>query len=63
MPSDTDHTISVPRAGREYFGLKRAASYRAARLGDIPTVKIGGVLRVPLAALKLKLSEAVSRTA
>jgi excisionase family DNA binding protein len=44
-------TISVPQAGRDYFGLGRGASYEAAKRGDIPTIKIGRLLRVPVAAL------------
>jgi len=40
-------TITVPDAGREYFGLSRNAAYAAAQRGDIPTIKIGKLLRVP----------------
>jgi excisionase family DNA binding protein len=50
-------TISVPEAGR-WLGLGRNASYEAARRGDIPTIKIGRLLRVPLVALERKLEEA-----
>jgi excisionase family DNA binding protein len=45
----------VPEAGA-LLGLKRNASYEAAKRGDIPTVRIGRLLRVPKAAL-LKLLE------
>ena len=34
-------TITVPDAGREYFGLSRNAAYAAAQRGDIPTIKVG----------------------
>jgi hypothetical protein len=51
-------TITVPEAGREYFGLGRNASYEAARRGEIPTIKIGKLLRVPVVALERKLAEA-----
>jgi hypothetical protein len=51
-------TISVPEAGREYFGLSRNSSYEAARRGEIPTIKIGRILRVPVVALERKLAEA-----
>jgi hypothetical protein len=51
-------TISVPQAGREYFDLGRNASYDAARRGDIPTIRIGRLLRVPVVALERKLEEA-----
>jgi hypothetical protein len=50
-------TISVPEAGREYFDLSRNASYEAARRGDIPTIRIGRLLRVPVVALERKLEE------
>ena len=45
-------TITVPDAGREYFGLSRNAAYAAAQRGDIPTIKIGKLIRVPVAALE-----------
>jgi hypothetical protein len=51
-------TISVPEAGKEYFDLGRNASYEAARRGEIPTIKIGRLLRVPVVALERKLVEA-----
>ena len=51
-------TISVPEAGREFFGLSRNASYKAARRGEIPTVRIGRLLRVPVVALERKLEGA-----
>lgn len=44
-------TISVPDAGRIFFDLARNASYEAAKSGDIPTIKVGGLLRVPVAKL------------
>jgi len=49
-------TISVPEAGREYFGIGRNASYAAAERGDIPTIKIGKLLRVPVQALEAMLN-------
>jgi excisionase family DNA binding protein len=39
----------VPEAGA-LLGLTRNASYDAAKRGDIPTVRIGKLLRVPKAA-------------
>jgi hypothetical protein len=51
-------TLSVPQAGREYFDLGRNASYEAARRGDIPTIKIGRLLRVPVVSLERILAEA-----
>ena len=47
--------LTVPEAGRRYFDLGRNASYEAARRGDIPTIKIGRLLRVPVVAMERKL--------
>jgi excisionase family DNA binding protein len=62
MPTATNQThvrktISVPEAG-EYFGLKRNAAYEAARRGELPIIKIGKRLRVPVVALERMLEEA-----
>jgi hypothetical protein len=51
-------TLTVPEAGRRYFGLGRNASYEAARRGDLPTIRIGRLLRVPVLALERKLERA-----
>ena len=48
-------TLTVPEAGRVYFDLGRNASYEAARRGDIPTIRIGRLLRVPVVALERML--------
>ena len=50
-------TLTVPDAGRIYFGLGRNASYEAAKRGDIPTIRIGRLLRVPVAAMERKLEQ------
>jgi hypothetical protein len=55
---DQPKTMTVPKAGREYFGLGRNASYEAARRGDIPTIKIGRLLKVPIVAMERKLEKA-----
>ena len=54
MSTDHDHpyVLSVPEAGRKFLNLGRAASYEAARRGDIPTIKIGRRLLVPVKAIK-----------
>jgi hypothetical protein len=56
---DQPKTLTVPEAGRVYFDLGRNASYEAARRGDIPTIKIGRLLRVPVVALE-RLLEATT---
>jgi len=55
-------TITVPEAGKEYFGLGRNASYAAAERGDIPTIRIGRLLKVPVRVLEKMLDEAGSKT-
>lgn len=51
-------TLSVPEAGRQYFGLGRNASYEAAARGDLPTIRIGGRLFVSVVALERMLENA-----
>jgi len=53
-------TLTVPEAGRRYFSLGRNASYEAARRGELPVIKIGRLLRVPVVAIERMLDE--SRT-
>jgi hypothetical protein len=51
-------TMTVPEAGEKYYGLGRDASYAAAQRGDIPTIRVGRLLRVPVAAMDRKLESA-----
>jgi hypothetical protein len=51
-------TISVPEAGRKYYGLSRNGSYDAAKRGEIPTIKVGRLKRVPIAAMDRRLDAA-----
>jgi len=50
-------TISVPEAGKRYFGLSRNGSYNAAAAGTIPTLRVGKLLRVPVRKLEKMLDE------
>jgi hypothetical protein len=54
---DGAKTLSVPEAGWKYFRLGRNGSYEAAKRGDIPVIKIGSRLRVPIVALERMLAE------
>jgi hypothetical protein len=58
-------TISVPDAGKLFFGLGRNAAYLAATRGDIPTIRIGGKIMVPVVPLadKLGLRATIGRAA
>ena len=53
---DLPKTITVPEAGKQYFGMSRNASYAAAERGEIPVVQIGKLLRVPVRALEEMLN-------
>ena len=48
--------LDVPEAGR-LLGMSRNASYEAAKRGDIPTIRIGKLIRVP----KLAFSQMLER--
>jgi len=50
--------MTVPEAGKKYYDLSRDASYAAAQRGDIPTIRVGRLLRVPVAAMDRKLESA-----
>jgi len=45
---DLPLTVSVPVWGRVAYNLGKNASYEAAKRGQIPTIQIGGVKRVPV---------------
>ena len=63
MTKDTELTISVPEAGARYFGLSRNASYDAAARGEIPTIRVGRLKRVPVRAMERKLDQAIEEAA
>jgi hypothetical protein len=60
MDDDAPKTLSVPEAGRRFFSLGKNASYAAAARGEIPVIRIGGRLRVPVIALERILADAGS---
>jgi hypothetical protein len=47
-------TVSVEIAGKA-FGIGRNAAYEACKKGDIPSIRIGGRIAVPTAALRKML--------
>jgi len=57
-PAPEQKTLDVPTAGRIYFGLSPEASYRAVRRGQIPAIRIGKMLRVPIILLDRMLENA-----
>ena len=52
-------TMSVPAAGKLFYGLGRDASYQAAKRGDLIVIEVGPkLLRVPVKAMQRKLERA-----
>jgi hypothetical protein len=54
-----EDVVSVPFAGMEILGLSRQGSYDAARRGEIPTIRLGRRLLVPVIPLRRLLGETV----
>ena len=61
MSKEEKLTLSVPEAGKLYFNLGKQAAYAAAARGDIPTVRLGRVIRVPVRALEKMLDAAAPK--
>lgn len=53
--NDDCKVLTVPEAGVR-LGLGRSAAYAAANSGEIPTIRIGKLLRVPKVALERMLN-------
>jgi hypothetical protein len=56
--STTAKLLSVPEAGRRYFGLSRNGSYDAARRGELPVIRIGRKLWASVPAIERMIAEA-----
>jgi excisionase family DNA binding protein len=57
MNSQDEKTLTVEEAGRRYFGLCKMSSYRAVKKGDIPVIRVGRLMRVPVAAMERMMQE------
>ncbi len=55
---EEEKTLTVEEAGRRYFKISRQSAYSAVKKGDIPSIRIGGLLRVPVAAMERLMLEA-----
>ena len=62
MRKEAPLTLSVPEAGEKYFGLSRKGAYGAAARGDLPVIRIGRLIRVPVRALEKMLDRAGEQT-
>ena len=63
MSEEAPLTLSVPEVGKKYFGLSRNGAYDAVKRGELPVIKIGRLLRVPIRALEAMLDRASERAA
>lgn len=63
MNNEHSLTLTVPEAGRKYLNLGRNASYAAAERGEIPTIRVGRLLRVPVRAMEALLDSVRPKTA
>lgn len=54
----TTWTMTIEEAARA-LGVGRSSAYKAARRGDLPTIRIGNRLLVPRAALARMLGESL----
>jgi len=54
---DETKTMSVPKAGKIYFGLGRDASYAAAKAGKLPVIWIGRRALAIVPAIERMLQE------
>lgn len=55
-------TYTVPEAGA-LLGLSKNAAYEAAKRGELPTLKIGGRLLVPIVAFEKMLAGVEAKVA
>jgi excisionase family DNA binding protein len=53
-----EKTLSVEEAGQRYFGISRPNAYAAVKRGEIPVIRIGRLLKVPVAAMERLMLEA-----
>jgi excisionase family DNA binding protein len=62
MDQMEDRTISVREAGRR-VGLSKNAAYKAVKAGEIPCLRFGRKLRVPIVAFERMLEGVKGREA
>ena len=51
MENDETLVLTVPEAGKK-LGLSKEAAYKAAKSGEIPTIRIGHLIKVPKVQLE-----------
>ena len=60
-PPTMTRTMSIPAAGKLYYGLSKNGSYAAADRGEIPYIRVGRLKRVPVALMERRLEWADSK--
>ncbi len=60
---ETTWTMTVPEAGKRYFGFVAHCVVRSAKRGEIPTIPVGGLLRVPIRAMERMLDTPFQKAA
>jgi hypothetical protein len=59
MQPQEEKTLSVPEAGKRYYGVSARTSYKRAKTGELPGVmKFGRLLRVSVPVLEQALRNA-----
>ena len=53
--------MSIPEAGKLFFGISKNAAYAAAERGEIPWIRVGRLKRVPVALMERRLQQADSK--
>lgn len=56
--TENPKTLSVPAAGKIYFGVGRSRSYQLAKTGAFPTIRFGKRTFVSVSAMEKKLLKA-----
>ena len=62
MSQDAPLTMTIPEAGQKYLGLSRGGAYNPAHRGEIQTIKVGRLLRVPVRAMEALLDRQAVRS-
>ena len=61
--SVTDRLMLRPAEAAEAIGVSRAKGYELIARGEIPSVKVGGCVRVPVAALQSWIAQQLAAKA
>jgi excisionase family DNA binding protein len=59
----TDRLMLRPVEAGEAIGVSRSKAYELIAAGEIPSVKVGGCVRVPVDALKRWIADQLGKTA